>query len=344
MKIMKLVIKEKLGYTRALLLLSLFAVAFAAIGAFVGEIFIAVSAALLSCVFLFENKGRRIFSFAVPVLIIAVCALVGGVFSVFGVETLALALVICFFVSRGYRKSVCAAIITSLVVVFSFISLVIVAIEATGQMSVDAVRDFYVSLYETAREEFVGQIMSAFSEIEKMYLSSAAGAAPNLPSAEDVGAVFDSFVDSLISLFVIFGFFISGIALKVFTAVSASVAERSNTVLEWRFRTGSLFAYFYVVLYFVSLFITVGDSAAALTVVNLYSIFMFVYAYVGFRTVFALLRVRCSQLVSWIIMIAALLLLSSFAVQILSILGVMATITTNRFEADNGTTPSGDGL
>ena len=326
-------VKEKLGYYKTLALISVFSVLFGLLGAVCGEIFVAATAALLACVFSFENKGRRIFSFIVPVLLVVISALVDGITSLLGAEAVIVALVIYLCATRGYRKSVCAAILTAIFVGITLLSLVIYAFKSSGQISFSAVVDFYTALYENTREQFVDRMSDTFAQLKEIYSSSAPNMNITLPTSDEIGALFDAFVDSLISILVIIGFLLSGIALRVFGSVSSAVSEDPITIIDWRFGMSSLFAYFYIALYVAVWFVS-GDGAVALTVTNLYSIFMIVFAYLGFRFAYAMLRIRLSGAVSWIIMIAAILFLSGAAIQILSVIGAFVSISNNRVNTE----------
>lgn len=333
---MKMNVKNNLGYFKPLLIISLLAVAFSALGALLGELFAAASAGFIACLFVFENKGRRILSYIIPVLIIVISLLLGGMISVIGIEIVAIALVIAICVRKGYKKSTCAAVITAATVFFGILGLLIFGVQATGQLSFNALEDYYTSAYVNIREQFVTAMSEAFGEFEKMYSSQLEAGQLSLPTEEETRALFDSFLDVIISVAVIFGFLISGIALKVFSSVALALTDKPLSVVTWRFGTSNLFAIFYGVLYFVSLFLTSTDSIFALTVVNLHAIFLVVYAYVGFRSIYASLRVKYSAL--WclgIIVVAVILLLSLFgammtiALDVLSIFGVMMTVSSN---------------
>ena len=120
-----------------------------------------------------------------------------------------------------------------------------------------------------------------------------------------------------------------GFTMKIFTAISARLAEDNRHVLCWRFSTTNIFAYFYVALVFISMFTSSGTGVFALTVANLYNIFMIIYAYIGFNFALASLSVKMKPVVAFLLIIVAVSLLASFAVSLLSMLGVFFTLRNN---------------
>jgi hypothetical protein len=70
-----------------------------------------------------------------------------------------------------------------------------------------------------------------------------------------------------------------------------------------------------------------ADSVVSVAVANLYNIFMVVFAYLGFNFAVQLLSTRRSKAFAYFIIVLALLMFSSFAIEILSLMGVFFTIT-----------------
>ena len=73
----------------------------------------------------------------------------------------------------------------------------------------------------------------------------------------------------------------------------------------------------------------------AVTVLNLYNIFMVVYAYFGFNYATYLLSLRRSRGFAYTVLIIAILVFSSLAVEILSLMGAFYAITDRKYSDEN---------
>ena len=325
-------LKPELSQLKVLTILSVLSVAFGVLSAFFGDLMICAAGALLAAVIVFEQNKRKIFSIATSVVLVIsniICFVPFGTFSLYAPEAIALAFIIALTFKYNFRKSTVAALLTATAVFFTLLTLIAFPMIEKLSFNFDAVKEFYTQMFESARADFI-------SGVEKM-LSSVSyhnQTAEQIMSTEDIGAVFDSFVNSLVSVVVIIGFLISGIALKIFSAVTNAISDNSVKHDEWRFTTTSLFAYFYIVLFIISTFIGLQSDAFSLTVINLYNIFMFVYAYVGLRAVYSMLRARKSFLFTVLILALAFMFLSVMSVQLLSTIGAAMTIITNKFSPD----------
>lgn len=104
---------------------------------------------------------------------------------------------------------------------------------------------------------------------------------------------------------------------------------------RWSFATPVLFAYFYGVVFLLSIFI-VGDSVFALAVGNLQLFFMCMYAYVGFKYLRFVSRRTRRRHPMTIVIIVLFFLMPSVAIQLLSLEGVIAVITAHRMQKNRG--------
>ncbi|MBQ8414510.1 MAG: hypothetical protein IJX58_04605, partial [Clostridia bacterium] len=91
-----------------------------------------------------------------------------------------------------------------------------------------------------------------------------------------------------------------------------------------------VYAYFYILLVILSLFATNADSIFAVSVLNLYNIFMVVFAYVGFTVSLDTLKNRMKPVTATLVLIAVLLIFASFAAQILAAFGVLYSIRNEK--------------
>ncbi len=290
-----------------------------------GEVFLAPTAALLAALFLFENGNKRIFSFIMPALIIIINVFIGGLYSVLGIAPLVLAIIIYFMYAKGRDKGECVVALTATASLLILISLYFAAVNMTESFDFEAVTGFYLEMYEGLKTDFIRQ-MSELSSIN-----------PSLQepifSDEELTLLFDSMARQLISMLVIISFVISGIALKLFCALIYRFEKEPHVVVGWRFRVTNVFAYFYAVLLFLNLFIGAGYGVTELIIINLYNIFMVVFAYFGFTVASAFLARGRGRGFATAILVFGIVLLSALALQILSVIGLIFTVMDNKRNA-----------
>ena len=101
---------------------------------------------------------------------------------------------------------------------------------------------------------------------------------------------------------------------------------------SWRFMPTPIFAYFYAIIGVSIMFVQNTTDVLGITLFNLEYIFMFIFAYVGFNFISAALARKISPLIAFSICAVAIVLLSSFAIQILSYVGVMFVLVKDKQE------------
>ena len=131
-----------------------------------------------------------------------------------------------------------------------------------GEFTFDAVRVFYTDLYDSFRTVFVDNMM-------KIYTASGIQV-----TEEILVTLLDAQVELITSYLLIGGFASVGIGMKLFSIIASRLAEDKKDILEWRFEASSIFAYAYVILTFVSVFISFTDSVIAVPILNLYNLFL----------------------------------------------------------------------
>ena len=241
---MRLIVKESLNKTKLTVVLSILAAAFGMLSVLVGDIFVGFAAASLA-VLLLTNSIRHIPAASVGVLVIVLDLLINGFTSFVGVEMVCIALIIAYLFSRGEKKCFISAIITVLVTLLVLLSFCLLAMKSEGSYTFEAVTSFYTALYESTKADFVSAMMKMIDTLPDSYSQMVAEI-----TETEISLVFDSLVSGLISVFVIYGFLISGIALKSFAAIASAISDNSREISEWRFSTSNVFCYFYIVLFF----------------------------------------------------------------------------------------------
>ncbi len=185
-------------------------------------------------------------------------------------------------------------------------------------------------------KEAVGETLSLFIG----NLENAFEASFNQPEYASIHEYYgDDFVSSIIdTLFrlsiagvVILAFFICGITLKLFAFIRKRVCKEDEYIQIWRFTVPPSFAYFFCLLFFVQLFIVDLESTFSVVLMNLYLIFLVVFAYIGFRfLLFTIQRRKNRKGLFYLLLFASVLFFSSIAIRIIALNGVLAVIVANR--------------
>ncbi len=301
-----------------------------------GLLIVPFTAGFLACVFLFECGKKRRLTYILPVLLIAFDLIFNGIFSLNCLASVLVAAVIYLSFVKLRAKSECAVYLTIIISAFTVISFILLGFFMVNDFSISAVREFYIEQTELIRTEFI----RAFSSLA---MENGEGELEYLFSEADLNYLFDSTFKTLVAFFAILGFAISGVALKVFTFFGVRKSQFAERLPSYTFKTSNLFAYFYVLLVVASMFIGEPITTAALTIHNLHTVFMFVYAYLGYKYVTEIFaRKNGKPILSGILVLCAVLFFSSFAVQILSYFGAFMTIVRNRVSATHGNNENND--
>lgn len=306
----------------AVILCAVLSVVSGTLGSFFGELFLAPTVALLAALFLFESGDKRIFSFIAPSLIVIINVFIGGFFSVLGIGPLILAFILYFMYLKGRGKSECVVALTLTVAALILVSLYLAAVNMTGSFDFDTVKNFYVDMYEAVKADFIRQM----DELQSLN----PGVTEPIFTEEELNLLFLGIAGQLISVLAVISFVITGVMLKAFSAIVYRFEKEPHVIVGWRFRVTNVFAYFYAALLFLNLFIGSGLGVFELAVVNLYNIFMVVFAYFGFLVAREFLSRGRGRGFASAVLIGAIILLSALAVQLLSLAGLIFTFIDNK--------------
>ena len=281
--------------------------------------------AMFAALFVFSSSNPRglIFVCVAAALTVTVGFLSSPMAAFAAIASLVCGLVagLTFLLSRSKPESVTVTLVTFLAMIAAALW-ILAAVNGEGA-SFTHVREFYMNGYEDLRWQII-------IEAEKNY--SAMG---NL-SPEDISgmmALLPVYLDNIAylapSVVAIFAFILVGISYKIFIRLLYKYSILGAGVLRWRFTTTNVFVAFYVVLALLNIFVS-DSSAFSLSVLNLYTFFSFLYAYIGYNFVLALISQRMRYGVAVLLMWAAIILFSSFAVTLLSLGGVVFTFISNK--------------
>ena len=321
---MDIKLKSNLTNKKTLLILSLSSILLGLIPVVVGDILVPFMVAVLAIIFLVDDNKKVHFIVTSSVLVIVnIAAIVLKIgFTLFAFEGIALAALLAVCFTKKSDKAEASLIMTAVCAGFTLANLVILPMVELDTFDFGMVVDYYLEMVDTLREAFVETAMEAYGQIL---------ASGGIEISESVVTeLYNHQLTMAISYVVIICFAVVGIAMKLFAKLYTRLFEDSSPVIYWRFRTTSVFAYFYIALMFLSIFTSTSGSVLGITIGNLYNIFLIVYAYIGFNQAVAMLSVKVRPAVAIIIIAAVTIVAMSFALQLLAVLGVLYTIRKNR--------------
>ena len=314
-------INSKFSYNKTLLLLSLLCIICAGLSVFFGEIASMAVAGLLAAIFVFETGHKRIYSFVVPIILVAInvvmVSLMENIFSIWAVISILAAYVIFFGYVKKMEKFDTALIVTGIVALATVISLLIVGMISASEFSINSSIEFYTKLYSAIREGFSHTLVELYSQISQ-------GIDTQTITVDDAASILDVIASLLIGVLVIVSFFVAGVSYKIFAAIMKKYSEHPEDLIGWRFLPPAFFGHVYLVLVVAYFLLSNGTGVLATSVTNLYLIFMWVFAYVGVKISHAYLSRVKSVGFSIFILGICLLLFSSFALQILAMIGAFS--------------------
>ena len=332
-------ISNKFSYGKTVFTLALTAFIFGCIGisfGTLGVIIVPFIAAFLGALFVFERK--KIVSIIIPLALIIIELFVNLKFS-FTFTTLAATLValimaLCYEKKWDKRDS---ALINMVLLGFLICTVVYFAItKFTKSYDFDVAFNFFkatVMQYKDAMlQQFASLPQTEYTEIYSGILTP-----------EYLNQLFDAYIACIPALVLMFGFIISGIAHKLFRNLLCKYAEDKKAANQWRFINTHLYAYFYAAVAIISVFSSGKSSIFSISVMNLYLLFMVIFAYTGYSFLHEFLEFKLhNRFLATLILLAAILLLSSLALQILSVVGTVVTILFAKISKNDKSFFSGD--
>lgn len=328
---MGIIIKPKFKYSVTVIFLSVITLLSGAYGislSHLGFLSLPITAAFLAAVFVFENK-KRIASYVLPsvLIIIEILSCFFGDISLSAIFSIITALIVAVWFLKGHKKSDAVLIITALIAVLLIVTLVLT-------LCLDNLITSHADISTWIRAE-----INNFNQSATTQLSAKAGASEmqnDMLTEEYLSEIFHLLYQTIPAWGIIFAFALCGITFKIFSHLVIKYSEDEVKIMSWRFMASPIYAYFYVSLLLVSLFIGNTDDLFSITVLNLQLIFMAVFAYIGYTFTSALVAIRSNKPLNSLIWFTVLLiLLSSFALRILAIVGAVITILHGRIVNKN---------
>lgn len=280
--------KEKINI-RSVLILSLVSLVLSLVSIVLGPqniivsiIPIGISSGILASLIHFECERTSLPKIITPIAIILIDWIFNGFYSLVGIIIVVSALMIFLVYEQGFSKfesSIAMSLIVALMIVLLFL-----AIGSRNDQGITAI-EYYKNLYEQFKTEYIAQ----FNEIY-LPIYEAAGVNP-IPNEEMIYAL-DYAVALLISMLFAVGFVLIGIASKVYSIVMNKLGSDIDKLARWKFMPTTMFAYFYVIVEFLTMFSGSELTTFNLSVANLSAIFMIIFLYYGFVAIGKLIKER----------------------------------------------------
>ena len=318
---MSIELKYKFNYRFTVALLVALSLFFGATGIsyrIEGLIMIPLISAFLGALICIEK--RKIASVTVSILLIIGEFVLGfrDYFTFTSLSSVLIAIIISLFYLKKMKKAESALFGTLLLAVAVFASAVVYIISTTEATSISEAYEYFVGIYNGFKESVISSVLEA---------AATSVANKNNLSREYLDEVFGAYLNSIVGIVTVLAFAVVGITHKFFCKLIHVCSESAKEITAWQFIPSATFAYFYFALLLFSMFSMDTTSVLAVSTVNLYLIFMFVFAYVGYRFAVAMMHTRGkSKSFSALTVIALTLVFSSIALQILAAIGAFITI------------------
>lgn len=317
---MQLTLKKNADPAKTVVALALCFFALALGCMYLGYVMLPFAAAFYAALLIYDKK--KIASVIMSVIVLVINVFFNGILSLDAIGCVILGTLLFFLVKANASKAEAAVWLTAVTAIIICVTLIFVAIRSTREFSFEAVKGFYGDFYYSMKEEFSG-ILANFASL-----------APDQPalalSPAEVEALFNNCVLLTPAFILIFAFAVAGFMLKVATALFLSFSGQKEDIFAWQFRATGLLAYFYLIVSVVNFFSQTAGGVFAMTVVTLATVFSVVFAYLGAKFLFFIIASRRGSVLAILILVGGFLIASSYAITILSIIGAVFTIKSNK--------------
>lgn len=288
-----------------------------------GYLFMPFASALYAALLIYEEK-KKIFSVALPILLLIVNFLINGLYSLECVSYALVGLVIFFCIKRRLSKGETAFWVILLTVLCFVSSALFIAFGKEWGVGANAIKGFYQNLYGVLKDAALDFLTSLTTLDEKGLLVFAY-------NAIEAEAFIRETVLLLIPMAFILAFLSAGVTFKFFASVVEKNSGEECGIHFWKFKTSNLIAYFYIIIAILSIFAINDGTVFTYAITTLNTIFAPVFAYIGAYVIYLFLIARGkTPIFSILILSLGILVLSFFSVQILSFLGVYFNIKSNK--------------
>ena len=329
-------LKENQSYKKTLCLFGIMFVLFTLGSLYVSDILMTLGSAAFAVFILFDKTSYKWLSLSLfAAVLVGVCFLSLSS-SVFVITSFLCALVLAVGYIKGLNKAEISLYLTVLYAFCTACGLYLIGAKEIGSFDVTAVVAYYQQLFDDLVVSVIKQIQS---NLEAAVL---AGQELTLDIGEYVSMIEETFLSlskTFLSLLVVIAFLYSGIQIKLFSVFVKRCELTPRPRQEWHFALSNLFAYFYIALAVLSLFVGSMENVMGIALVNLNNIFMFVFAYIGFNYALFFTSRMQNKTLARVVFVILLVTMNVLAIQLLSYIGVFITTSRNRFLKNNPQNP-----
>ena len=318
---------EEQKYKRTIAFFSAIFLLLASAAAMLGQlglIFVPCVAGFYATILTFESKCKRIMSYVLPPLAVGVEILFYGFYSCNCLFAIAIGFVIYFSAKRRFGKWESAYVVTAIYALLFLVSFFLAVVLATGKFSVSAVTDYYQSFFDTLRNGVVEFLLT-------LSAPASDGSVNLIFNEQTANQACNSIFGLIVAYVLIIAFFLAGISFKTYSSLVIRYAKETEPMLSWRFSPSPFFAYTYCIVTVIHFFSSGEIGIFSMTVSTLYLLLMVAFAYVGLLFVNAYLSYRFNRGAAKVLLIIAVLLFSSLAIELLSFVGVFIVIMSGKF-------------
>ncbi len=283
-----------------------------------------VASAFYAALLMYENQKKRFFSYVIPIVVFLFNFLLNGIFSFDGIACFIIGTFIFVLCKKGISKGESAFWISMLMVASFTVSAILIGVPFIAPDGSSGVVAFYDFLIETAKAEF-SEFLASLVLVEENGYSVFAY---NPIEAEQL---FNGLIIFIVPVMILTAIVLSGVSLKIFSSLISRYSGEDCGISIWRFSTTNFVAYFYLAIAIIAMLSRSDGSIFSQIIISLDIIFAPVFAYIGATVVHAVVvsRGRSSAFAIFIIVIACLVLYT-FAVTLLSFIGVYFNVISNK--------------
>ncbi len=290
----------------------------------IGFLLIPLTASLLTLLLFLEQGRVKAFSIITVICFVLADALFNGIYSVVSLCAISVSILVYVVLSRSMlTKGDCAVAVTVLTSLFLGLAMLMYAFGEIGSFDFTGAENYYAQVMDQMRESFIGGVSKAVDNLQDPEMSQ-------ILTREYLSSMMDSYFLSFISVIAVIAFTLTGLYFKLFWFIFKKCLDNPMALARRRFYLSPSYAYAYIVAYFISGLANTIELFSVV-VMNFTNAFMYIFAYLGFVFLFALLERRIgNRLASAAIIIFIALMFYSFAVTILSFIGVFSMIALDR--------------
>lgn len=321
---MKFLLKKDFTYRQVLVKYTLLTLLSALGCSLLGYVFMPFAAAFYAAILTFENTGKRILSYVLPIIIFLINFSLRGIYSLEAIAYLIVGLSLYFCIKRNKTKGETAFWLGFSIFICLVVSFLLLVLELSVYAGYESPISYFSYTYESIRTYFLDTVTSLVHE-------DGNGIQIFVYNLYEAEMFFRELVIYVISVAFLLSFVLSGITLKIFCHTVEKNAEENAEMSLWFFKTSNIVAYFFIALSIIALMADSDGSAFSYVIFALNTLFTAVFAYIGIKSIYYFIISRGKSRAFAIVLIVIIFaLLSSFSFQLLSYLGVIVNIVTNK--------------